>query len=277
MIVSLIILFNFISYKFIYYSIINPINLNFFNIINSFKLDVLTPIFFIENLLIQFFIIYIIYLLSVNNNLYYILLYTFLEIVLFGVFICLYQMELFTGFLWVAEFTIVFIAVILLFYLNVDGLHIKYTVNTSNLFYFIPTLFIFCLYFNFDIYSESELYLPLELNYIDLFDNYYESINNYLMNDFTALTLSYYILNSIEFISIGFLLLIGSVVCVNLYKSNKNYSIIKQANVLNIFDFFKDFINFTFIRKQDLNKQTLKTSSLRSIKKLINWYKKKLI
>jgi hypothetical protein len=88
------------------------------------------------------------------------------------------------------------------------------------------------------------------------------------MNDFTALTISYYIINSIEFLSIGLLLLIGSVVCVNLYKSNKNFSVIKQSNILSVFDFFKDFINFTFIRKQDLNKQTMKTSSLRSIKKI---------
>jgi hypothetical protein len=151
--------------------------------------------------------------------------------------------------------------------LNVDGLHIKYNTHGSNILYFIPSIIVFLLYFNFDLYSELELYLPIELNTIDIFDNYYEGFNNHLMNDFTALTISYYIINSLEFLSTGLLLLIGSVVCVNLYKSNKNFSIIKQSNILNVFDFFKDFINFTFIRKQDLNKQTMKTSSLRSIKK----------
>jgi hypothetical protein len=87
------------------------------------------------------------------------------------------------------------------------------------------------------------------------------------MNDFTPLTLSYYSINSAEFIIIGLLLLLGSVACVNLYKSNKNYTIVKQSNLLNMFDFFKDFINFSFIRKQDLNNQTSLNPSLRSIKK----------
>ncbi len=87
------------------------------------------------------------------------------------------------------------------------------------------------------------------------------------MNDFTPLTLSYYSINSIEFIIIGLLLLLGSVACVNLYKSNKNFTIIKQSNILNMFDFFKDFINFSFLRKQDLNNQTNINSSIRSIKK----------
>lgn len=238
------------------------------NIYSFIEIDILTPLFFIENLILQFFILYLIYLLVVNNNLYYILLYVFLEIVLCGVFICLYQLELFTGFLWVAEFTIVFIAVILLFYLNIDGLSIKYNIHINNILYFIPSLVLFLIYYNYDLYSELELFLPLELNYIDFFDNYYESINNSILNDFTALTISYYLINSLEFISIGLLLLIGSVACVNLYKSNKNYTITKQANVLTMFDFFKDFINFTFIRKQDLNKQTAASVSLRSIKKI---------
>lgn len=250
------------------YNILNNIYILFNNLNLHSALNLLTPLFFIENLIIQFFIFYLLYLLAVNSNLYYILLYVFIEIVLCGVFICLFQLELFTGFLWVAEFTIVFIAVILLFYLNVDGLHIKYNIQINNILYFIPSLFLFAVYYCFDLFNELELYLPLELSYIDFYDNYYESVNNNAMNDFTALTISYYLINSAEFISIGLLLLIGSVVCVNLYKSNKNYSIVKQSNVLNMFDFFKDFINFSFIRKQDLNKQTSAPSSLRSIKKI---------
>nr|QBI37908.1 Ymf62 [Tetrahymena rostrata]QGS65287.1 NADH dehydrogenase subunit 6 [Tetrahymena rostrata] len=229
-------------------------------------IDILTPIFFIENFILQFFITYILYLLVVNNNLYYILLYVFLEIVFFGLFICLYQLELFTGFLWVAEFTIIFISVVLLFYLNVDGLHLKYN-NINNLFYYLPSIILFLLVYCLDFLSELELYLPIEFNYMDFYDDYYESFNNTNMNDFIPLTLSYYSVNGIEFILIGLLLLLGSVACVNLYKSNKNFSIIKQSNLLNMFNFFKDFINFSFLRKQDLNYQTNFKPSLRSIKK----------
>lgn len=242
----------------------NLITFNYY-IINI--IDLITPIFFLENFIIQFFILYLLYLIIVNNNLYYTLLYVFIEIVLFGLFICLYQLELFTGFLWVAEFTIIFIAVVLLFYLNVDGLHLKYNNNINNILYFLPSIILFLIFFNIDYFSELELYLPLELNYIDYYDDYYEALNNSIMNDFTPLTLSYYSINSIEFIIIGLLLLLGSVACVNLYKSNKNFTIIKQSNILNMFDFFKDFINFSFLKKQDLNNQTNINPSLRSIKK----------
>lgn len=249
---------------------------NFFSLFDNFFvinsnlyliIDFITPIFFFENFLLQFFIIYVLYLLAVNNNLYYILLYIFVEIVLFGLFICLYQLELFTGFLWVAEFTVVFISVVLLFYLNVDGLHLKYLNNINNILYYLPTLLLFVLFFNLDFYNELELYLPIELNIIDTYDDYYEALNNTILNDFTPLTISYYSINSFEFIAIGLLLLLGSVACVNLYKSNKNHTIIKQSNLLNVFDFFKDFLNFSFLRKQNLNTQTNINPSLRSIKK----------
>ncbi len=128
----------------------NLITFNYY-IINI--IDLITPIFFLENFIIQFFILYLMYLIIVNNNLYYILLYVFIEIVLFGLFICLYQLELFTGFLWVAEFTIIFIAVVLLFYLNVDGLHLKYNNNINNILYFLPTIILFLLFFNIDYFS----------------------------------------------------------------------------------------------------------------------------
>lgn len=245
----------------------NIINFNLY-VINI--LDLITPLFFLENFIIQFFILYLLYLIVVNNNLYYLLLYIFIEIILFGLFICLYQLELFTGFLWVAEFTIIFIAIVLLFYLNVDGLHLKYNNNLNNIVYFIPTFTLFILFYNIDTYSELEGFLPIEFNNIDYYDDYYESINNHIMNDFMPLTISYYSINSIEFIIIGILLLLGSVACVNLYKSNKNFTIIKQSNVLTMFDFFKDFINFSFIRKQDLNNQTNLNPSIRSIKKKFN-------
>lgn len=244
----------------------NLININS-NLINI--IDLITPLFFLENFIIQFFILYLLYLIIVNNNLYYLLLYVFLEIVLFGLFICLYQLELFTGFLWVAEFTIIFIAVVLLFYLNVDGLHLKYNNNLNNIIYYLPIIFMFLIFYNIDLYFELENFLPVEFNNIDYYDDYYEALNNSIMNDFTPLTLSYYSINSIEFIIIGLLLLLGSVACVNLYKSNKNFTIVKQSNVLSMFNFFKDFINFSFLKKQDLNNQTNLNPSLRSIKKKI--------
>jgi hypothetical protein len=87
------------------------------------------------------------------------------------------------------------------------------------------------------------------------------------MNDFRALTISYYSINSIEFISIGLILLVGSVVCVNLNKIQKSMRIYKYSTYFNMFDFFKDFLNFTFMRKQNLNTQSLNSASIRIFKK----------
>ena len=42
------------------------------------------------------------------------------------------------------------------------------------------------------------------------------------MNDFSLFLLSYYDFNFIELVIIGLILLIGSMLCVNLYKMNKN-------------------------------------------------------
>jgi hypothetical protein len=90
------------------------------------------------------------------------------------------------------------------------------------------------------------------------------------MNDFLLLFISYYSLNSMEFIIIGFFLLIGSVVCVQLNILQKDVKIDKLDSFAKIFDFTTDFINFVFLRKQNLNKQTNSPVSLRIFKKKKN-------
>lgn len=54
--------------------------------------------FQLENLLLQLFILYILYQMTLTNN-YYLLLYLFCFIVLLGVFLGVYQADFFTGFL----------------------------------------------------------------------------------------------------------------------------------------------------------------------------------
>jgi hypothetical protein len=81
------------------------------------------------------------------------------------------------------------------------------------------------------------------------------------------LTISYYSLNSIEFICVGILLLVGSVVCVNLNKMQKSLKVQKYSNTLDVFNFFKDFVNYVFMRKQNLVDQTLNPASVRIFKK----------
>lgn len=88
------------------------------------------------------------------------------------------------------------------------------------------------------------------------------------MNDLYSLGLIYYSINNIEFIIIGFLLLLGSIICINMYYANKNTSFFKFFSFINFIDFFKDFINFSFLRKQDLNNQSKKNYFLKILKKI---------
>jgi len=223
--------------------------------------------FFSEIWILQILILYTLYLIFSSLNIYYVLVYLFLEIFLFGIFISIIQMELFTGFLWVVECTVIFIALILLFYLNVEGNQIRINLKNYRIYFSFIIFFIFCIFNNYLFLGTSEFYLPIIFNSIDLWDDFYESVYNVNMNDFRALTISYYSINSLEFILIGLILLVGSVVCVNLNKIQKSLRVFKYNSYFNIFDFFKDFLNFTFMRKQNLVSQTLNPASIRIFKK----------
>lgn len=186
---------------------------------------------------------------------------------LFGLFLSIIQMELFTGFLWVAECTIVFVALLLLFYLNVAGTQLRFNLKGYQ-FYFIFILFLlFMLFNNYLFINNFEFYIPVIFNSIDLWDDFYEALYNVNMNDFRALQIGYYSINAIEFIFIGGILLVGSLVCVNLNKLQKLMKLFKYSIYFNMFDYFKDFINFTFMRKQNLIQQSLKTTNIKIFKK----------
>lgn len=223
--------------------------------------------FFSDVWFIQLLMVYVLYLIFSTLNVYFVLLYLFVEIFLFGLFISMIQMEFFTGFLWVVECTVIFIALILLFYLNVEGTQIRFNLRTYR-FYFVFMLFLsFLLFNNMSYIGNYEFYLPVIFNNIDLWDDFYEALFNVNMNDFRALTVAYYSVNSIEFILVGLILLVGSLVCVNLNKLQKSMKVFKYSVYFNIFDYFKDYMNFTFMRKQNLVDQTMNPSSIRMFKK----------
>jgi len=87
------------------------------------------------------------------------------------------------------------------------------------------------------------------------------------MNDVYVLYISYYLINSFEFLSLGFLLLIASVVCVNLNKFNRNIKSSNYYELITLFDIFNDFVKFIFMRKQNLAEQNLHEPEIRIFKK----------
>lgn len=207
------------------------------------------------------------YSIYYTNNLYFILFYIFIIFFLFGLFIALYNLELFTAFLWLTECVIVFISVLFLFYLNVYGNIIKINLKIYSFKYFGVYLGFFLLSTWLNILSELELNYFIGFNTYSLWDNFYESLFNSRMNDFFSLYLSYYLINSIEFVLVGLLLLLASLVCVNLNKFNKNYKLNNYYDLFTVFDFFFEFINFFFLRKQNLIDQENHVASTKVFRK----------
>lgn len=89
------------------------------------------------------------------------------------------------------------------------------------------------------------------------------------MNDLFGIYVSYYLLNSFEFIVIGLILLIASVVSVNLNKFNRHLKANNYYDLLTLFDFFEDFVKFIFMRKQNLVDQSISSTSTKIFKKKI--------
>jgi hypothetical protein len=226
--------------------------------------------FWNESFFLQFIMVYTMYLIYSTNNLYFTLFYLFIEFFYFGLFLSLYNLELFTAFLWLTECVIVFVSILFLFYLNVYSNFSKINLIIFSFKYFGLFLGFFLLSTWYIFPSELEFFLPIELNVINFWDDYYEALGNNRMNDLFGLYISYYILNSFEFIMIGVLLLIASIICVNLNKFNRNIKANNYYDLLVLFDFFDDFIKYSFLRKQNLIDQAIKFSSTRIFKKKVS-------
>jgi hypothetical protein len=211
--------------------------------------------FFSDIWFLQLSIIYVLLLIYLSNNYYYIVFYFFLEVFYYGFFLSLYQLDFFVGFLWLTECLVVFVAILLLFYLNNSGNFNRLNLSLLRFFLLGGLCGLITLSFNLIVYSENEIFLPFELNINDLWDDYYESLNNELMNDAIGLMISYYSVNSFEFLMVGFILLVGSLIVVNLNKLNKNVHYPKYNTFLEIFNFFKNWVNSFFVRKQNLTDQ----------------------
>ncbi len=87
------------------------------------------------------------------------------------------------------------------------------------------------------------------------------------MNDFMVLTISYYSFNNLELLIFGLLLLVGSIICIILNKAQKNLKNFSSYFSLQNLNYILNTLNFTFLRKQSLNKQSLYKSNIRIFKK----------
>ncbi len=200
---------------------------------------------------------------------YYTVFYLLIQTVVAGLMLMYYSMDLFSAFLFLAEFVIIFICILLIFYLNVYGNTNKILSSVffkKNFFLLIPV------FFNLvnNMYSELESYSEFLLNSSVFYENYYLFLNSGVFNDFYGLYISIFNLNSIPTLIIAYLLLVGSFIAVNIHISTKSFKVLGYVDFFLMFDIFKDFSKFIFMRKQNLTDQLHTTSSTRFFKKNLN-------
>lgn len=213
-----------------------------------------------EYILLQFCILYTLFNMLKNNNVFYSLFYLFIQTLYFGLVLALNQTELFTGFLWTVEYVVIFIFLLMFFYINAQGdfqkLNLFFYKNNNYLLIIIfIMLYPFYLCYNFKF--ADTFYL------ITIWDDFYESYNNSNMNDFVGLYLSYFFFNSLEYILIALLLFFGSVLCVNLFRLTKVLKFKNYNNFLKTFKFYRTFTHASFMRKQHMHKQYMENPSIR--------------
>ena len=130
----------------------------------SFFLELNFITFYFDTFLLQLILVYTFFLLFSSANIYYAMLYIVLQVAYLGLVLSLFQLELFTGFLWVTELTVIFIFLILCFYINAEGTFFF----TNKFFFFYSSLFSFFLIFNLFLSGTSEYFCLLIFNYIDV-------------------------------------------------------------------------------------------------------------
>lgn len=216
--------------------------------------------FYSECLILQLIMIISLYLFITSSNLYYLTVYMLLNIFLMGVFLAFYNLEVLTGFLLVVELTAFFIIVLFLLTLNFEGS----LVNRSKSFASFSFVLLFAYLFFLFIFTRH--HTPTFLNAIEHWDDYYEALNNDIMNDIFGLYLSYYSFNSPLFFLFGCLIFLATLVCISLLRAIRVYS---QQNIVSmeyIFKFFKDLVGFDFLRKQNMTQQNKRRAVTRLVK-----------
>lgn len=225
--------------------------------------------FYSESFFLQFLIIIFLFFFLNSINLYYMAINLLTLIFLVGIFLAYYNLEVLTGFLLVVELTAFFVIILFLLSVNFE------VITKNNVFSFFSFSFFIVLFYCLFLFFEFRVDNLNFLNGINYWDDYYESLNNTVMNDIFGLYLSYYFINSFLFFLFTMLIFVASLVCIILVKSSKASLYNSTLSLSYVFDFFKDLLAFDFLRKQNMNYQNKRKSATRLVKfKKLNVAKK---
>jgi len=164
-----------------------------------------------------------------------------------------------------SELIIFFVSLLLVFNLSSQGEKIVKKDDRISLIGFFVLFVVISSSYNYA--NECEFYLPYLFLDFQIWDNYYEALQNTANNDLFSVFFVLYYNYSPFLVSIGYILFIGSLVCVNLNKiflkmNTKNY-----ANIFDAHEFLSTVTDAIFLRKQNLNDQTTHETSTKEFKK----------
>ena len=181
----------------------------------------------------------------------------FYFIIIFGAYLVILNLELFTAFLWFLEFTLVFLTT--LFILQ-NSLNIVFYKKINHIYIIIALFLYYIVYINLLSYNlQIQNY-----NFIfwtTIFIDYYNINKNYNLNDLFGFFLAYYIINSYTLVLVLILIFAASFLCIFLVK----FFLKKNSEVS--LNFLIKFFNKNFLRKQTLSKQSTLKNSTKIFKK----------
>ena len=141
--------------------------------------------------IIQILILYCLYNMFVAHNLYYTIMYIIVQIILFGLFLSLYNLEMFTAFLWLTEVVIILVCFFLLFNTVPSGNINKVILNVYS-YKNLPILFLsFLVSFNFTYWILPETCINTNFMETFLYEDYYEALANQNTNDLYGFYVSF--------------------------------------------------------------------------------------
>lgn len=216
--------------------------------------------FYTENAILQLLLLFALLLFSLATTLYYAAVYMFLFILLTGVFLAYYNLEVLTGFLLVVEFTAFFVIILFLMALNFESklANVDHTLLTYAIILFLSYLFFF---FTFSKPDSLDF-----LNATYYWDDYYADLQDDVMNDVFGLYLSYYNFNGVLFFLFGLMIFSATLTCVNFFKILRVKTQEHLVTLQYVYNFFRDLVSFDFLRKQNLSNQTRRKPATRLVR-----------
>ena len=222
---------------------------------------------FNDSTVLQLSMLYVLYMIIISHNSYYILFYTFIELVFFGLALSLFQIEVFTAFLWLTELVVLLVFLFVLLNVAPSSSYNNSSEDNNRFFFLLKIITVIVAGYSYSCMLSTEFSINSFLIAYVHFDDYYEAWNNTNINDLYGIFLSFYILNSIEIIIVGFILLFGSMVAVKLNSFINSNKTIGYSSNFKIFDIFKTIKDSLFLRKQNLVNQENTKESTRVFKK----------